>query len=323
MKPVGWLPGVLVADIDCVTIRNVVFDGCVTGITVENASNVTISQNTISETWEGIVVLSSSKIGIISNNITLTDESFATGINFLPSTPSASNPNQVTIKGNLIIGTSIQVPATPPQPKQQGIWGGFSGSMVGNILKNIDGIALYYTGSNNLIVGNTFQHNNRGILFTGSPEHCVNNKIYGNNFDYNSENAVVPFIRNSPVNIWDNGTIGNYWSDYTGVDRNRDDIGDTPYKLTNTYRDYQQDKDVTMEAGKDNYPLMAPIDTSSIIMEVPATPFEISSTQNSTPPATINTLETTLLFTGIGIGLASVLAFAVYLKKKFLKNQAS
>ena len=34
--------------------------------------------------------------------------------------------------------------------------------------------------------------------------------------------------------MWDNGTIGNYWSDYGGVDANDDGIGDTPYFINGT-----------------------------------------------------------------------------------------
>jgi len=45
-------------------------------------------------------------------------------------------------------------------------------------------------------------------------------------------------------NIWDNGWEGNYWSDYTGKDRNGDEIGDTPYVID--------------ENNRDNYPIMNP-----------------------------------------------------------------
>ncbi len=42
-------------------------------------------------------------------------------------------------------------------------------------------------------------------------------------------------------NKWDNGSIGNYWSDYSGVDANDDGIGDTPYVISG--------------ASQDNYPI--------------------------------------------------------------------
>ena len=46
-------------------------------------------------------------------------------------------------------------------------------------------------------------------------------------------------------NAWDNGSQGNYWSNYTGTDNNGDGIGDTPY--------------LVYENNQDNYPLMNPI----------------------------------------------------------------
>ena len=47
-------------------------------------------------------------------------------------------------------------------------------------------------------------------------------------------------------NFWDNGSIGNYWSWYKGVDANGDGIGDTPYIINS--------KD------QDSFPLMNPWD---------------------------------------------------------------
>ncbi|MFX1315028.1 MAG: CARDB domain-containing protein [Promethearchaeota archaeon] len=44
-------------------------------------------------------------------------------------------------------------------------------------------------------------------------------------------------------NRWDDGTIGNYWDDYDGVDANHDGIGDTAYNIPGT------------AGSKDNYPI--------------------------------------------------------------------
>jgi len=46
------------------------------------------------------------------------------------------------------------------------------------------------------------------------------------------------------LNRWDNGLVGNYWSDYEGADVNGDGIGDTPYVIN--------------AANQDRYPLMTP-----------------------------------------------------------------
>jgi parallel beta-helix repeat protein len=66
---------------------------------------------------------------------------------------------------------------------------------------------------------------------------CDNNIIYDNNIINNGKQASVV----SP-NSWDNGFEGNYWSDYLGVDQDKDGIGDTPYLLSKN--------------NTDNYPLM-------------------------------------------------------------------
>ena len=76
-----------------------------------------------------------------------------------------------------------------------------------------------------------------------------NNSIYRNNFN-NNLNVYDRGVDsgNSPpsVNIWDNGTEGNYWSNYNGTDTDGDGIGDTPYIID--------------ENNQDNYPLIEPVE---------------------------------------------------------------
>jgi hypothetical protein len=268
MMPIGWLPGVHIADISNVTITNIAFEGCVTGITAENSSSITINHNTIRETLTGIVVSSSSYVSIVGNDIALISQSFATGIVFLPGSPQESVPHHIRIEANHIVGNCQEVPNLAPQPEQYGIWGGFIDSeMTKNTLTNIKGIALYNIGANNSIVSNNFQENYEGILINTNQDVWFNNFIYGNNFNHNSENVVVGFIRNPPVNFWYNRTIGNYWSDYEGIDADGDGIGDSPYIIETTYVDYEQYRNVTVEEGRDNYPSMTPFDIASFNVE--------------------------------------------------------
>jgi hypothetical protein len=61
------------------------------------------------------------------------------------------------------------------------------------------------------------------------------------------------------MNIWDNGTIGNYWSDYNGTDENNDGIGDSPYSfIINSH--FTVDNII----NHDNFPLMKPVDIETI-----------------------------------------------------------
>jgi hypothetical protein len=63
--------------------------------------------------------------------------------------------------------------------------------------------------------------------------------IYYNNFMNNYTQVDV----SGATAFWDNGSEGNYWSDYNGTDNNQDEIGDTPYIID--------------ENNTDHYPLMA------------------------------------------------------------------
>jgi parallel beta-helix repeat protein len=312
MIPIGWLPGVHVAGMSNVTITNTTFEGCVTGITADNSSSITLSYNTIKETLCGIVVSSSSNVNIVGNDITLINQTFSTGIQFLPGSPQESVPHHIRIEANRIVGDSNQVPTTAPQPEQYGIWGGFTDSeMTENTLTNIRGIALYNIGANNRIVSNNFIENYEGILINMNQDVWVNNSIYCNNFDHNSENAIVAFIRNPPLNVWDNGTVGNYWSNYTGKDADGDGIGDTPYIIETVYYDYDLQKNVTIKEGEDRFPLMAPAEIPIPSPNQSPTPSPTSPSENPEPFSTMPILVAAV----VGVVLAG-LGLLVYLRNK-------
>ncbi len=102
-----------------------------------------------------------------------------------------------------------------------------------------------YMGDNNTITRNYVANNGLGII--GSYHFDANNVIYQNSFVNNSISAKVDNSSVS-VNFWDNGTIGNFWSDYRGIDADNNNIGDTAY-IIDAY-------------NQDNYPLMTPANST-------------------------------------------------------------
>lgn len=101
-------------------------------------------------------------------------------------------------------------------------------------------------GYNN-ITRNTIVGNNRGIY-----ESYGSNLFYLNYLD-NTENV---YESTTELNYWDNGSIGNYYSDYSGKDTNDDGIGDSVYDIPGG----------PGNQGQDNYPIWWDAPMISIIL---------------------------------------------------------
>jgi hypothetical protein len=92
---------------------------------------------------------------------------------------------------------------------------------------------LMLDSSNNTIMRNNFVN-------TVDVGNGFSNTFFENNFARNKD------VLSVEANSWDNGSVGNYWSDYEGTDANGDGIGDTLYVLN--------------ADNQDRYPLMNPWD---------------------------------------------------------------
>ncbi|MFW9873342.1 MAG: NosD domain-containing protein [Candidatus Thorarchaeota archaeon] len=78
----------------------------------------------------------------------------------------------------------------------------------------------------NTIRGNKVSYNTECGIYCRRAGHY--NNIYFNNFTGNGQNAIDDSMDG---NQWNNATIGNYWSNYTGTDADVNGIGDTPYDV--------------------------------------------------------------------------------------------
>ena len=113
------------------------------------------------------------------------------------------------------------------------------------------GIVLGTGSEGNLFTGNTIRNNSAAgfaidIFGLGYPS-PNSNRISHNNFYGNCVQA----YDKGDSNVWDDGypSGGNYWSDYIGVDANRDGLGDVVYAISSN--------------NSDRYPLMTFHSTST------------------------------------------------------------
>ncbi len=131
-----------------------------------------------------------------------------------------------------------------------------------NIINNENAIDFRLNSNNNIISNCNIYSNLQGIKIW---QNSNNNIIYLNNLWKNDIDAI-----DKENNTWDNGAQGNYWDKYEGRDNNIDNIGDTPYIIS--------------EENKDRFPLMNVVLPDAITL--PANVKHITSKSDNTPSFT-------------------------------------
>jgi len=121
---------------------------------------------------------------------------------------------------------------------------GGSGFYVNSDHNSIQDNFIYNNTQNGFYFGNGADYNNvsnniikenkaRGFYSDSADEWNANNLFYNNYFMGNQIESVRD---NGGINnLWNNSEIGNYWSDYNGIDANDDGIGDSPYSILSPY----------------------------------------------------------------------------------------
>ena len=262
------------------------------GIYLFNSTSMVITENSLANNSEGIKGYVSSNNHIASNNITSNEIGiYFTGLS-VNNTISTNSITANTVDGLNLWGsanTSI-CENTIAFNNETGInfFDSQNNKITANsIANNIgSGIKFWYDASENIISENNITNNNIGILINDSFDNTIirntikDNNEWGMRFESTQNNNIIyenSFINNRPAgdglqvsvtgvwlmdpkpgggNVWDNGTTGNYWSDYMTRYPNATEIGssgtgNTPFVIN--------------ENNLDRHPMMEP----AIIPEFP------------------------------------------------------
>ena len=197
------------------------------GIQIWNAPGAIIEDNEISAGRDGIFV-TTSKDNIFRNNV-MYDVRFAVHYMY-------TNDSQVI--GNISRGNDIGYAIMysrhiemrdniSENDSDRGILFNFANEVdvVGNIVTGGPEKCLFiYNSNKNRITGNYLSGCDIGIQFTAGSER---NEIHGNAFVANRNQ--VKYVGTRWLE-WSSGGEGNYWSDNSAFDIDRDGIGDAPYR---------------------------------------------------------------------------------------------
>lgn len=230
---------------------NIISNSIDNGLVIANSYNNTISGNTAKYNGNGINLLETEN-NIVSENIMLNNGGgiFLGNANYtriLNNTVEHSSGDGISLNGgsnnNWISKNFVN----------NNTWGisfveqSHNNTAINNNVHNSSAIGIEVYNDNHRILDNIITNNGHGIMITSN-----NNKISGNTISFNDVKGIAlgPDSNNNIIfrntfegnlvdnayddgtnNQWDNGTIGNYWDNYTGKDADDDGIGDTPYVI--------------------------------------------------------------------------------------------
>jgi parallel beta-helix repeat protein len=255
------------------------------GIFLNNSWNNWIKQNDIETTGLLTVALYYSSNNIVSENIIINN--FGTGIDVYGET---FNLTFSTGTNNIISGNTFRNNSINYSGENDIVIGSSYNTVIGNNITNSSGILLTnhasgnlfsknsisncntaignVEGDNNVFFENNIIGNNAAVYYLG----IVQDTFYRNNFINNTLIDTQASIYSQPSGPnWDNGTVGNYWSDYKTNYPTAKEVGstgtyDTPYTITE-HLVYHTDHE---HLFYDNHPLVIPVKITQPSTAVPS-----------------------------------------------------
>jgi len=167
---------------------NTGFD-CRYGLHLMFSDDVTITDNVFTRNSVGIYLMYSTGVEIVGNHLVKNRGPSGYGIGL-------KETDRFSVRDNLILGnrSGVYIDGSPFTDAQPGVF-----------------------------TGNTIAYNDVGFTFLPSAR---GNEISENNFIDNIDQVAVAGRGSLDANRFWKGERGNFWSDYTGYDRNADGVGD-------------------------------------------------------------------------------------------------
>ena len=234
-----------------------------------NSLNCTIMRNTLKSNQHGFSFDGIQNLEVVGN--ALLNDSFVF-VNYTKETFASVQFNS----SNIINGLPIYMIFNLNDSKVHNLTAGQLFIMFSNnitiVSSNITGIEIYKASeiiilesatsksdygayirrSHNVTLSESyFEDNYIGIYLAFDNTTQIRNNTIRNNYHYgifhkksNNTIAYLNFfldnlhhIHDDTAIFWDNTTIGNYWDDYTGIDKNNDGIGDVAYTIDSDSED--------------------------------------------------------------------------------------